>query len=358
MNAMPILPKPEEMYRALEQKDPAFDGIFFVAVRTTGIFCRPVCPARKPKPENVEYFGSARDALHAGYRPCKRCHPLDGGADTPDWVRMLLEKVDAAPMRRLTDQDIRAEGLEPTRARRWFKDRYGMTFQAYHRARRMGLALREVRNGQDLTEAAFDVDYESPSAFREAFAKVFGAPPGRAREAAKCLLVRWIDTPLGAMLAAADDEGLHLLEFVDRRMLRAQIETLQRRTGAKLVPGDHSILRQTELELAEYFDGRRNDFSIPLVLKGSEFQEAAWRALLTIPYGTTASYAEQARRLGKPDAQRAVGKANGDNRLAIVVPCHRVVRSDGTLCGYGGGLWRKRWLLNLEQSERGSNSQP
>jgi AraC family transcriptional regulator of adaptative response/methylated-DNA-[protein]-cysteine methyltransferase len=340
------------MYDALLRRDPSYDGIFIVGVKTTGIFCRPTCFARKPQPQNVEYFPSSREALLAGYRPCKRCHPMDNGGTAPAWVKSLLERVDRAPTARVTDADLRTMSIDPIRARRWFKEHYGMTFHAYHRARRMGLALTEVRRGKDLTQVGYRHGFESPSGFRYAFNRVFGRPPGRSR-AMPCLHGRWLDTPLGSMLALANDEGLYLLEFVDRRALETQIATLRRQLGCAIVPGAARPLDVIADELARYFQGTLTAFTVPLVLPGTPFQLEVWRRLRRIPHGEVLSYGELARDIGRPGAQRAVGRANGDNRIAVVIPCHRVVRTGGALCGYGGGLWRKKWLLDHERSTAG-----
>lgn len=349
------LPSEDEMYGAVEQSDASYDGIFVVAVRTTKIFCKPSCPARTPFRKNVEFFARASDALHAGYRPCRRCRPMDRVEKAPEWVRNLMKAVDEAPERRLREQDLRELRLDPSRVRRYFKSHYGMTFHAYHRARRMGQALAQVRQGGYVSDLGFDHGYESTSGFRDAFAKIIGEPPVRAREL-PCLYARWLDTPLGAMLALGNDEGLVLLEFVDRRMLETQLQTLRKRFQSAIVPGHHAVLDQIDAELKEYFDGKLTKFNTPVVLRGTDFQCDVWRELLTIPFGKTRSYGEQAAAIGRPDAQRAVGRANGDNRLAIILPCHRVVRSDGTLCGYGGGLWRKQFLLDLERGESGQMS--
>jgi len=163
--------------------------------------------------------------------------------------------------------------------------------------------------------------------------------------------MRWIDTPLGAMVAIADESYLYLLEFADRPMLATQMKTLQKRYGCSVVPGVNDVFRLVEHELAEYFAGSLREVSVPLGARGTEFQVAVWERLRQIPFGETLSYGAMAKEIGRPDAQRAVGKTNGDNRHAIIVPCHRVVRSDGSLCGYGGGLWRKKWLLELEQGQ-------
>jgi AraC family transcriptional regulator of adaptative response/methylated-DNA-[protein]-cysteine methyltransferase len=158
------------------------------------------------------------------------------------------------------------------------------------------------------------------------------------------------------MLAGATSEGICLLEFADRRMLETQINRLSRWFDCAVVPGEHEHIAKLERELELYFAGKIREFTVPLVLRGTPFQVAAWERLLTIPYGETISYERQARAMNRPGAQRAVGKANGDNRMAILIPCHRVVRQNGDLCGYGGGLWRKKFLLDLERSMVSRNS--
>ena len=339
------------MYQAVVDKDESYVGIFIVAVKTTKVFCRPGCPARTPLMKNVEFFRTGSEALHAGYRPCLRCRPLDRCTLPPEWVTSLMKRIDAQPEVRITDFELKQLGIEPEKARRTFKSRYGMTFQAYSRSRRLGEALGKVRQGQDVVTTALDHGYESESAFREAFEKVFGSTTSKSHNV-NTLLCRWIETPLGPMLGAANDTGLALLEFMDRRMLATQLKTLQRRLGAVLVPGSNDVLVQAQAELSEYFDGGLRIFQVPLVIKGTAFQEQVWRALLRIPYGQVVSYLETARQIGDEKAVRAVGKANGDNRIAILVPCHRVVKADGTLCGYGGGLWRKQRLLDLESGQK------
>jgi AraC family transcriptional regulator, regulatory protein of adaptative response / methylated-DNA-[protein]-cysteine methyltransferase len=163
------LPPEAEMYEALVRRDGEYEGVFLVAVDTTGIFCRPTCPARRPRPENVRFFSSARDALLAGYRACRRCRPLEPAGAAPAWLRGLLEEVEADPSRRWRDEDLRALELEPARVRRWFLRAHGMTFHAFQRARRLGAALSRIGAGEDLTRAGYDAGWESPSGFRDAF---------------------------------------------------------------------------------------------------------------------------------------------------------------------------------------------
>lgn len=335
-----------EMERAYLSGDATYNGLFSLAVRTTGIFCRPTCPARKPLPKNVEYFGSTADALAAGYRPCKRCRPLDWG-DEPAWAAELRADLERDPQQRIGERDLRARGIDPATARRYFLRRYGMTFLSFARARRLSSALQRIRRGQSLDATVFDSGYASHSGFRDAFQRVFGTAPGRSRER-DYVRLGWLQSPLGPLVAGATDDGICLLEFTDRRMLEAQFTSLRRRFGAPLVPGTHSHLQSLEIELAAYFAGTLRKFTVPLVYPGSTFQQRVWQQLLTIPYGETQSYEQLAMVIDHPTAVRAVGRANGQNRIAILIPCHRVVNKNGELGGYGGGLRRKQFLLDLE----------
>jgi AraC family transcriptional regulator of adaptative response/methylated-DNA-[protein]-cysteine methyltransferase len=344
------LPSSRTMYRAFRRADASYDGVFYTGVRTTGIFCRPSCRAKKPRPENVQFFPSAGDALFAGYRACKRCRPLAAGGH-PSWVERLLRVVEQSDGARITEKELRAMQIDPARARRYFQDRFGMTFQAYSRSRRLGTALSQLRLGLTLDDAAADSGFESLSGFRDAFARVFGAPPGQA-ERASAVEVAYLETPLGPMLAGARESRVCLLEFTNRRMIEAQIATLRRRLRAAFVPAENEVLSRLRSQLAEYFAGRLTQFTLPLEAPGTPFEERVWRELLGIPYGETRSYQDLARAVGAPKASRAVGRANGMNRIAIVIPCHRVVNKDGQLGGYGGGLWRKHALLHLERTRQ------
>jgi AraC family transcriptional regulator of adaptative response/methylated-DNA-[protein]-cysteine methyltransferase len=344
------LPPVSEMRRAFLQGDATYDGVFFTGVRTTGIFCRPSCKARKPRPENVEFFASPRDAAFSGYRPCKRCRPLDVDGRPPKWVQGLLERLDADPASRIRAADLRAAGIDPARARRYFLKHYGMTFQAYCRARRLADAFQLIKGGATVSETAVDTGFESESGFRAAFARSFGTIPSGAA-ATDAVALDWIASPVGPLVAGATSEGLCLLEFSDRRMLEAQLKTLRRRLAMPLVPGRNRWLDTLREQLEEYFGGHRQSFNLPLVIRGTPFQERVWRMLLTIPYGEAWSYQEVARKIGRPTATRATGTANGMNRIAIVIPCHRVVNADGRMGGYGGGVWRKQYLLDLERGQ-------
>lgn len=336
------------MLEAFLGRDSQYDGVFVTGVHTTGIFCRPTCPARKPLPDNVSFFGTSREALLSGFRPCRRCRPLEPAGTPPEWLRPLLDDLESDPARRWTDEDVRGRGLSPERVRRWFKQHHDMTFQAYSRARRLGAALGQVQVGDRVSRAAFEVGYDSLSGFQEAFRRYFGDAPTRL-EGATVVHVDRIATPLGPMLVGVTDEALCLLEFVDRRMLPTQIQRIRKRLGAVFVQGGNAVTARVAEAVEAYFDGDVDAFDVPVALCGTDFQKEVWNALAEIPSGETRSYAEIAERIGRPKAVRAVGRANGMNAIAIAIPCHRVVGADGRLTGYGGGLWRKRRLLDLER---------
>jgi len=262
------------LYQALLRRDPDYDGRAFVGVTSTRVFCRLTCPARKPKLENCRFFPTAQQCMAAGFRPCKRCRPVGAEADSDPVIQKLLDQLNLDPSRRWREDDVHALGIDPSTARRAFQRHFGMTFLQFARMRLLGRAIGSLRGGGDVISAQLGAGFESGSGFRAAFGRLLGISPGSLSRRAE-LLADWIETPLGAMVAVADQRSLHLLEFIDRRALP--------------------------------------------------------------------------RELGKPSAVRAVARANDANQLAIVIPCHRVIGADGSLTGYGGGLWRKQRLIELEQ---------
>ena len=304
----------------------------FRGVRSTGCFCLPSCAASRTLA--AEPFATVRDALFSGYRPCPRCRPMAPPAGAPGWAGALLAAVEAEPSRPWKAADLQALGLAPEAVRRWFLKAYGLTFAGWCRALRLGGAFTQL-----LQDGA------------EPLSRDFGVQLG-GKPASSVLAMASIPTPLGPMVAIAADQGLCFLEFADRRMLQAQLRTLARRLRADFAPGDHPHLHLLRRELEAYFAGTLRTFTVPLHTPGTPFQEALWHELRRIPCGTTTTYEALAERLGRPTAVRAVGHANGLNRICILVPCHRVLDKDGGLCGYGGGLWRKRLLLGLERTGR------
>jgi len=338
----------KEYYQALLNKNKAYEGAFFVGVKTTGVFCRPTCPARKPKMANCEFFETVQEALLASFRPCKRCRPLSHPNIVSKLVQTLVEAVEKNPEKRWKESDFRKLFVDASTARRQFKNRFGMTFVAYARARRMGLAMKQIREGHTVIDAQLSSGYESGSGFRDAFSRIMGTPPSKSGTH-NVLKASWIDTPLGPMLAVGDDKALYLLEFVDRRGLEKEIERLIKKTKLLIIPGKPNSIEQIENELEGYFSGKIQEFKTPLFLLGSPFQKMVWEELQKIPRGETRSYAEIAKAIGKPSAFRAVALANGANQFAIVIPCHRVINSNGDMGGYGGGIKRKEWLLKHER---------
>lgn len=326
----------KECYNALIFKNPEFDGVFYVGVKTTGIFCRSVCPARKPKFENCEFYERAEEALLAGFRPCRRCRPLSHPDKIPEIVRKLVQAIEEEPEKRWKESDFRKLSTSAAQASRLFKKRFKMTFVAYARARRLGLALKQIKENKSVIDAQLNSGYDSGSGFRDAFSKIMKAPPIKSKEV-ELLKADWIDTPLGPMIAIADEEALYLLEFVNRRGLEREIEHLRNKIGAAIIPGKTNIIDSIKQELSQYFKGELTQFLTPIKMIGTPFQKGVWLELNKIPMGETCSYSEIAKRIENSGAVRAVGSANGANQIAIVIPCHRVINADGQLGGYGGG---------------------
>ncbi len=345
----------DTMYEALVKKDVTFDGAFFAAVKTTGIFCRPTCTARKPKPENVEFYATAKDAIVHGYRPCKVCSPMEARSQAPDYVRALLLEINENPASKITDYRLRQKGVEPHTLRRWFLKNQGITFHAYQRMVRLNAAFHKLKNGEAISAVAYASGYESLSGFNGSFKTLTGVSPSQSKNM-QAIYTTQFETPVGPMVAAATADGICLLEFTDRRMLETEWKDLCKRLDAYIIQGESPYFNPLKQQLTEYFEGSRKEFDLPLHTPGSEFQQAVWKELQRIPYGTTRSYMQQAKALKKPEAIRAIAHANGMNRIAIIIPCHRVIGSDGSLTGYGGGLWRKKWLLDLETKMHGQQT--
>jgi AraC family transcriptional regulator, regulatory protein of adaptative response / methylated-DNA-[protein]-cysteine methyltransferase len=336
-----------EMLAAWRRRDADYDGVFYFGVKTTGIFCRPSCPSQ-PKREHLEFFRNSSAAVRAGYRPCKRCQPELANGQPPEWIAQLMAHATKNPDHKITATELREQGNSPERVRRWFLKHLGMTFAAWCRGLRLSRAFTQIRAGQPVDDVVFDHGFESHSGFRSAFTRTFGQSPGRIRTG-DCLRVILFETPLGPMLAAASDQAVCQLEFAERRGLERSYAEMKRRFKLPVVPGNNAVLRQLRQELQEYFAGQRREFTVPITLRGTKFQERVWRVLRRIPFGTTECYEAMAQQIGSPTAVRAVARANGTNRLYLLVPCHRVVAKNGSLSGYGGGVWRKRRLLELER---------
>ena len=342
------LPDHDTLYDALIVRDAAYDGHAYVCVSSTGIFCRLTCPARKPKRGNCTFFGTIGECIEAGYRACKRCHPLAPMAQADPAIASLLAALDERPDYRWRESDIERMGFDLSTVRRSFKRQFGMTFLEMARQRRLRDGFETLARGGAVIEGQIDAGFESASAFREAFAKLIGKAPGNLSRT-PLLYADWIATPLGDMLTLASRSQLHLLEFFDRTALPSEISKLDRFAKGEIGIGRTDASDQIRGELQAFFDGTSDQFETPLALHGSDFTRQVWHALRDIPAGITRSYSQVARTIGRPSATRAVARANGANQIALVIPCHRVIGADGSLTGYGGGLWRKQKLLEIER---------
>lgn len=344
----------EDLYQAF-QDDRVPDGMM-LGVKSTGVFCCPGCAARMPLRKNCDFLDGPEAALEAGYRACKRCHPVsrDTGREDPALMRRLITLVEETEDGRVNETHLRSEGIDPTTARRLFKSRLGLSFSKYARLRRLGRAAQAIKSGASVIEAQLEAGFDSPSGFRAAYAKTFGTAPGKAvgDKAPDPLFIDWIDTPLGRMVSVSDQTHLYLIEFTDRVRLPRQFERLRKSHKRAILPGQSEAGQMAAQEIAAYFDGTLTNFTVPMMTSGTDFQDGVWDALRTIPYGETWSYADLAQRIGNEKAVRAVASANGANGLAIIIPCHRVIGSDGGLGGYAGGLGRKQKLLDLEARHR------
>ena len=339
----------DQMYQASYEKNSDFEGVFWMAVKTTGIFCRPTCTARKPKPENVEFLDNTKDAIQKGYRPCKVCKPLVNPDETPLDIRKLLIELSENPGLKLKDVDLVERGLQPITVKRWFLKHHGMTFHTFQRMFKINSAFKKLQQGENVLDVALDNGYESLSGFNDSFKNVFGVSPKNSKME-KIVDLKRIETPLGTMIACANENGICMLEFSDRKALPTELKEISKHFDVNIVQGENPHFKTLEKELEEYFEGKLKDFTVPLAPVGTDFQKKVWKILRTIPYGTTRTYQQQADILGNPKAVRAVANANGLNKISIIIPCHRVIGSNGTLTGYGGGIWRKQKLLELEKA--------
>jgi AraC family transcriptional regulator of adaptative response/methylated-DNA-[protein]-cysteine methyltransferase len=341
------LPDDDTLYDALLARDATYDGRAYVGVSSTGIFCRLTCPARKPKRENCSFYNDVSACIHAGLRPCKRCYPLASAARNDPAIAKLLGALDARPAYRWSEADIARMGYDPSTTRRAFKRHFGVTFLEMARSRRLAMGFTALGAGS-VIDAQLDAGFDSPSAFRAAFAKLMGKAPGSLTKDA-LLRADYMQTPLGDMIAVCDKRALHLLEFADRKALPTEMTRLHKAAKGSVGVGWFETHDQVKAELGAFFAKELEQFTVPLALHGTPFTRDVWKTLQTIPAGETRSYSAIAASMGAPQATRAVARANGANQIAIIIPCHRVIGADGSLTGYGGGLWRKQQLIDLEK---------
>ena len=344
---------PDTAWAAFMRRDRSWDGRVIGAVRTTGIYCKPSCPARRPKREHVEFFGTAEEARTAGYRSCLRCKPDEVGRDRDAIAKAvaIIERSEEQPS--LGDLAV-AVGYAPHHFQRLFKRDLGVSPAEYARALRSRRAEAALQQNGRVTDAIYDAGYQSPSGFYSDAKERLGMTPSAWREGGRGETIRWtsFDSPLGTMLIAATSKGICRLTFDDSEAsLRRQFP------NATIVKDDGGLKMLVEGALMA-IERPNAAPDLPLDVAGTAFQEAVWRQLRKIRLGETRSYAQIAAAIGQPKAVRAVGTANGDNHVAVLIPCHRVIRSDGTLGGYAGGLDRKRKLLAAEGLREASPELP
>lgn len=328
---------------AFERRDRSFDGRFVVAVSTTRIYCKPSCPARRPRRENVRFYAAGRQARAEGFRPCLRCKPDDAARDSEAVARaaQLIEQAGAVPT---LSELAAAVGYAPHHFQRLFKRSLGVSPAEYARALRAKRAEKHLQRSERVTDAIYDAGYSGPSRFYEEAGQRLGMAPSAWRDGGRGQVIRYViaESALGPLLIAATDKGVCRLTFgEDEGALRRRFPNAEiRLDDGTIAPWVEGALRAIEApsEAPE----------VPVDVRGTAFQEAVWRELRRIPAGETRSYADIAAAVGQPGAVRAVGTANGSNPVSVLVPCHRVIRSDGSLGGYGGGLDNKKKLLSAE----------
>lgn len=330
-------------------KDRRFDGAFVTGVHSTGIYCRPSCPARPPKRENVSFYATPSDAEAAGLRPCLRCRPEAVSRDEAavmEAIALLRDAESAVPLERLAA----VTGYSPTHFQRVFKRAVGLSPAAFHRALRMERATDALSSGGRVTDAVYEAGFGAPSRFYEASGERLGMAPSAWANGGRGVTIHWavVLTSLGPMLVAATEKGVCRLSFNE-----AGEDLRDRFPNAELVEGGGEFAALLESVIAAV-EQPGNAANIPLDVKGTAFQEAVWQELRRIPPGETRTYAEIAAAVGNPGAVRAAGSANGANNVAVLIPCHRVIRTDGSLGGYAYGLEIKQELLEREGGLRSS----
>ncbi|WP_375057170.1 bifunctional DNA-binding transcriptional regulator/O6-methylguanine-DNA methyltransferase Ada [Zobellella sp. DQSA1] len=339
-------------WAAVQARDPAADGRFCYGVITTGIYCRPSCPSRRARPEHVRFYESAAAAEAAGFRPCRRCRPEhEGPAGRPALVTALCRYIEQAPQIPTLAELAAYAGLSPWHLQRLFKAGTGLSPRSYAQALRAGRVRRELAREHNVTEAIFEAGYGSGSRFYEESDRLLGMTPGRYRTGGAGTDIRFAvgQCSLGAILVAMSDRGICAILLGDDA--EALLRELQDRFPAASLIGGDSDFEQRVARVVGFVECPHQGLELPLDIRGTVFQQKVWQALRQIPAGETISYAELARRIGQPRAVRAVAGACAANALAVAIPCHRVVRTDGGLSGYRWGIARKRQLLAREAEE-------
>jgi AraC family transcriptional regulator, regulatory protein of adaptative response / methylated-DNA-[protein]-cysteine methyltransferase len=349
MNA--VAQSDEQRWQAVRQRDRRADGTFFYGVRTTGVYCRPSCPARLPRRENVSFHPNTTAAEAAGYRACKRCRPTQASQRERDAAmiaeacRTLQTAATSVPLQKLAD----AAGMSPFHFHRVFKQVTGVTPRGYAAAHREGQVRDRLQGSRRVTDVIFDAGYGSTSRFYERAARLLGMNAGEYRDGGRNARIRFAvgETSLGAILVAATERGVCVIEFgADPETL---VRSLQDRFPNAELHGGDAAFEQLVARVVAQVERPQADFALPLDVRGTAFQQRVWQALMTIPAGKTATYGEIAAAIGHPRAIRAVASACAANQTALAIPCHRVIRTDASLSGYRWGIERKQALLDRER---------
>ena len=344
----------ELCWTAILERDRSRDGQFYYGVHTTGVYCRPSCPSRLPKRANVRFYDSPQEAEANGLRPCLRCKPRDVAATQPEWIARMCRHIevhyaDPLPLQELTS----ISGLSAFHTQRSFKAATGVTPRQYQQSCRMRTLKGELRTGSSVTAAIYEAGFGSLSRVYERSDGELGMTPSQYRDGGQGLSITWatMESPLGLILLAATDRGLCFLQFGDseRTLSTALRREFPNATLTPLAKPYPQPFEDWKSALEAHLSGSAAAVDLPFDIRASTFQCLVWNYLRTIPAGTTQSYQEVARALGRPSAARAVARACASNRVAMLIPCHRVLRGDGSLGGYRWGIERKRALLNLER---------
>lgn len=353
-------PADDVCWHAVIDRDKSYNGRFVFAVRSTGVFCRPSCPARRPRRENVTFFDLPRDAEAAGFRACLRCRPLDSGS--PEEQAKLVEQacriIEASPERLSLDALGKEVGVSPFHLQRTFKRLMGISPRQYGEAHRSSRLKKGLQGGDSVTGAMYDAGYGSSSRLYESAHDVLGMTPSRYRRGGEGMKIAYttLQSRLGRLLVAATERGICAVSLgdSDEQLL---FELGGEYPGAEIHRDDPGLGTWASAVL-EYVDGTQTSADLPLDLAATAFQHRVWEELRTIPYGSTRSYGEIARSIGEPGAARAVAQACASNRVALLIPCHRVVREGGAPGGYRWGIERKRALLRQEEQAAAHETEP
>jgi AraC family transcriptional regulator of adaptative response/methylated-DNA-[protein]-cysteine methyltransferase len=350
-----VATRQDPRWAAVAARDPGADGRFFYSVRTTGVYCRPSCASRRPRPENVHFHDTAREAEAAGFRPCKRCTPSGVSLDqryaarVGEACRIIESSQTPLPLAALA----RRVNLSAYHFHRVFKRLTGLTPRAYAAAHRTRRVREELDGGGTVTAAILEAGYNSNGRFYERSNEVLGMTPSRYRTGGENLVIRFAvgECSLGSILVAATAHGVCAISLGDDP--DALVRELQDRFARATLVGDDKSFEELVARVVGFVEAPRIGWDLPLDVRGTAFQQRVWQALRRIPAGETASYSDIARRIGSPKAVRAVAQACAANAIAVAIPCHRIVKTGGGISGYRWGVERKSALLELERRGRG-----